>query len=166
MTQPPVTPTKKPFWRRWWFIALVAVVVLGALLNLGDGDDEAAPSTSTAPTSSAAAPETSEPAESEPVTECLGVSELVAQNIAETIDDDAKAAASGAVKTGDSYLVAVTLSGPEAVDGLTPVFEALSLDEVTSMRAVDGVAREFTQFPESAFSVADQEVEDALACAS
>lgn len=166
MTQQPTTPTKKPIWKRWWFIALVVVVILGALLNLGGGDDEAAPATSTSPTASSAATETTEAAETEPVTECLGVSELVAQSIAETVDDDAKAAASGAVKTGESYLVAVKLSGPEAVDGLTPVFEVLSLDEVTSMRAVDGVAHEFTQFPESAFSVADPEVEDALACAS
>lgn len=53
----PITPAKKPLWKRWWFIALVIVVAAVALSKMaGGGSSTTAGSTSTP--AAAAAPAT------------------------------------------------------------------------------------------------------------
>lgn len=160
-------PARKPFYTRWWFIALAVVVVLGALGQaLGDDEPVAAPATTPAATSQAPEP-SPEPSETTPAVECLPVAELVAANLAQAISDDATATRVGAVKSpsSDSYLVAIEISGGPA-DGLTAIFETLNIEAPGLTRGVDGVAHQFTNLPESAFSVADDASEAAKGCLS
>ena len=159
------TPARKPFYTRWWFIALAIVVVLGAIGQALGGGDEPAAAPATA-TSSAAAPEPStEPSETTPAVECLPVAELVAANLAQAISDDATPARVGAVKSpvSDSYLVAIEISGGPA-DGLVAIFETLNVEAPGLTRGVDGVTHEFTSLPESAFSVVDDASDLAKGC--
>lgn len=116
----------------------------------------ASPETSTAPETSAA------PAG------CVTVSDAVAQHLALAMDDDATATEVGGVKSSssDSYVVAVRLAGPETLDGETAVFEVLNTENPGLTQAVDGFARQFTNLPESAFTVADPEAVEALDCLS
>lgn len=158
------TTPRKPFYTRWWFITLVVLVVLGAIGQTLGGDDE--PAAAPASTQAASTPATEpSPEPSEPAVECLPVAELVAANLAQTISDDATPARVGAVKSpsSDSYLVAVEISGGPA-DGLTAIFETLDIDAPGLTRGVDGVAHEFTNLPESAFSVADDASDQAKGC--
>ena len=161
------TPARKPFYTRWWFIALAVVVMLGAIGQaLGGDEPAAAPATTQAATSQAPEP-SPEPSETEPAVECLPVAELVAGNLAAAISDDATPARVGAVKSpsSDSYLVAIEISGGPA-DGLTAIFETLDIDAPGLTKGVDGVAHEFTNLPESAFSVADDASDQAKSCLS
>lgn len=160
-------PARKPFYTRWWFIALAIVVVLGAIGQaLGGDEPAAAPATTQAATSTAPEPST-EPSETTPAVECLPVAELVAGNLAQAISDNATPARVGAVKSpsSDSYIVAVEISGGPA-DGLVPIFETLNIEAPGLTRGVDGVAHEFTNLPESAFSVADDASDAAKGCLS
>lgn len=170
---------QKPWWQRWWVIALGVLVLLAIIGNLlpNDGDEAAttptptrtsaaAASTVAAQQSSEVAPATSEAA---PVTseatgpECVTVSREVADHVAGAIDETATAAQVGAVKAGESWVVAVVLKGSD-FDGERAIFETLNVESPTLLKGVDGLAHEATNLPESAFSVADQPAEDAVAC--
>lgn len=158
------TPARKPFYTRWWFIILAVLLVLGAIGSALGGDDEPAAAPATTQAVSTPAPEPS-PEPSEPAVECLPVAELVAANLAQAISDDAAPARVGAVKSpsSDSYLVAIEISGGPA-DGLTAIFETLDIDAPGLTKGVDGIAHEFTNLPESAFSVADDASDLAKGC--
>ncbi len=59
-TPPPAPKPKKPIWRRWWFIALVAIIVIGGIGQAFGGSGEpttAAPASS--PTAQSSTPEPS-----------------------------------------------------------------------------------------------------------
>lgn len=158
------TVPRKPFYTRWWFITVVALLVLGGIGSTLGGDDEPATAPASTPAATSAAPEP-EPSETAPAIECLPVAELVAADLAQAISDDATPARVGAVASpsSESYLVAIEISGGPA-DGLTAIFETLDIDAPGQTRGVDGVAHEFTNLPESAFSVADDASDQAKGC--
>lgn len=152
----------KPIWKRWWVIA--AVVVAVALLILVNGNDDPGTPAADAPaeqTTPAVADDADE-AEAAGV-ECLAVPDEVAQHLALALHDDARAVAAAAVKPGDSWVVAVEVAGGP-FNGDRAVFETLNIETPSLLQAVDGFAREFTNLPDSAYSIADQPAVDALAC--
>lgn len=70
----PTKPAKKPFWKRWWFILLAVLVVLGIFGNLGGGSQDDSSSTAassggaeTTETSSAASADTDSAASADSV---------------------------------------------------------------------------------------------------
>lgn len=65
----PAGKAKKPFWKRWWFIALAALVVIIILTNLGGNGDKEPAAQDPAPAATETAPETQAPAQEEPAAE-------------------------------------------------------------------------------------------------
>lgn len=164
------TTPRKPFYTRWWFITLVVLVVLGAIGQTLGGDDE--PAAAPASTQAASTPATEpspEPSETGPRTEygyeCLAVSEEVANHVAWAMDEKAAPAEVGAVKSkeADSYVIAVRLAGGY-LDGDKAIFETMNIETSSILLAVDGFAREFTDFPDSVLGVADEPSDAAVAC--
>lgn len=151
-------PTRYPehMARKKHFI-IAAGAVLGVALiasQLGGDEPSAAPVVS-APDTSAAPVAT---------TECVDVPTVVADNLAQAADAT-KASKAGAVKSpaSESWLIAVGLTdGPAA--GEVAVFETVSITEAGASRAVNGMAKEFTGLSESSYTVADDVVDEAIAC--
>lgn len=155
----------KPIWKRWWVIA-AAVVAVVLLIAVNGNDDPGTPAAD-APAEQTTPAEQTSPAAAgeaeEAVSECLAVPDEVAQHLALALHDDARAVAAAAVKPGDSWVVAVEVAGGP-FNGDRAVFETLNIETPSLLQAVDGFAREFTNLPDSAYSIADQPAVDALAC--
>lgn len=139
-------------------IALFALVPL-ALVGCSGAETEAAPVAVPAITKHVAASSTPATA-----AQCETVAQAVADNLAQAAEAS-KAGKVGAVKgpVSETWLVAVELvDGPAA--GEVAVFETASIVEVAQTRAVNGMAQEFTDLPESAYTVADDATDEAIAC--
>lgn len=104
---------------------------------------------------------------SEPVaaTNCLAVDPVAAQGLAESMHADAKVTKSAAVKStvANTHVIVIEVEGgPFESD--RAAFETVDIDRASSTRSIDGFAKEFTGFPESAYTIGDQDVKDAYAC--
>lgn len=101
-----------------------------------------------------------------PAVECEPVSDETMAAIAEGANEtpvEPVAAAALPVPNAESYVVAMTFS-ITGQDDQIGVWETTSLDGTGGLRGVDGFAHEFTDWPESALTVADDVVEDVKGC--
>ena len=138
--------------RKQVLIAIGAVIGVALIASQLGGDDEPTAAAPIAATSSA------------PAAACIDVPQAVADNLAQAADATA-AGSMGAIKAPDSdtWLVAVELiDGPAS--GETAVFETADITAAGSSRAVNGMAKEFTGLPQSSYTVADDAVDEAIAC--
>lgn len=98
--------------------------------------------------------------------DCETVSDAAMTAIADGANEtpiDPVAAAALPVPDAESYVIAMTFA-IEGQEDQVGVWEATALDGAGSLRGVDGFAHEFTDWPESALTVADDVVEDVKGC--
>lgn len=169
----PKVPGKTPFYRRWWFIALAAIVVLGGIgnaLGLGAGSKPAATSASTAPRATADAVPSPTADASPKASACLEVPDALLSSIQSGMKDEAgtKVQRAAAVKSTDhteAYYIAAefTASGLDTSD--VGIWATNKIDGGGMMISVDGFASQFSNYPkQDAFSVVDDGADAAKAC--
>lgn len=156
--------------RKWIIVAAVVIVlaIIGGALGGDDAPEAAQPKQAATATQAASETPTPEPTTTETeetvTSECLAVPDAVSASLAESMGDGT-VTKSAAVKStiADTYIVAIQLTGG-GFEGDTATFEVASIEQASSTRAVDGFAKQFTNFPESAYSLGDEDVKAAHAC--
>ncbi len=157
---PPAAKPKKPIWQRWWFIALVAIFVIGGLGRaFGGGGEPAA-----APTGSPTAAPTS--ATLDPSAACIQFPMDRAKDILDNkgMTPNNAAAVRSTTHKDQVYYVAIRFHG----DGVKDAVGIWATTDVTSGAtfAVDGFAHQFSDFPQrtDAFDQNDASAQAAKKC--